>query len=136
MLSRHKARMQAFYIVFEHCFHDAPLPQLMEAASIARELEPDEFVEELAGGVLDKIEELDEIIDRYSVDWKSSRISRVSLSILRISLYELKYMRESVPVGVSINEAVAMAKKFATEEDASFTNGILGSFVRAEGLAE
>lgn len=135
MLSRHKARKQAFFIVFERCFHDDPLCEILEAAKTTREFETDEFTERLSGGVIEHSEELDGIIDTYAIDWKRSRISKVSLAILRISIYELKYLQGDVPVGVSINEAVELAKKYASEEDASFVNGILGSFVKAEGLS-
>jgi len=136
MLSRTKARKQAFFIVFEHCFHDEPLCDILEAARETREFESDAFTEALSEGVISHVEELDKIIDTYAIDWKRSRISKVSLALLRLSIYELKYLPEMVPTGVSINEAVELAKKYASEEDASFINGILGSFVRAEEPAE
>lgn len=134
MLSRHKARQQAFLIVFEKGFHDDPIPDIIEAAITARDFETDEFTEKVAEGVGTHLEELDQVIGTYAIGWNKSRISKVALSILRISIYELKYMEEDVPVSVSINEAVELAKKFATDEDAAYVNGILGSFAKAEGI--
>ncbi len=134
MLSRHKARQQAFLVIFERSFHDEPVPEIIEAAIAARDFETDEFTERLSEGVEAHIEELDRVIEKYAVSWNKSRISRVALSILRLSIYEILYMKEDVPVSVSINEAVELAKKFATDEDASFVNGILGSVAKAEGL--
>ena len=64
-----------------------------------------------------------------------NRISKVALSALRLSVCEMLYISE-IPVGVSINEAVELCKKYATAEDASFVNGILGSVSRNEKLAE
>ena len=122
--------------MFEHCFHEDPLCDILEAARETREFESDAFTEELSEGVIAHTEELDKIIDAYAIDWKRARISKVSLAILRLSIFELKYLPETVPTGVSINEAVELAKKYASEEDASFINGILGSFVRAEGPAK
>ena len=121
-------------IVFEKSFHDDPIPDIIEAALLARDFETDAFTEKLSGGVGERLEELDQVIETYAVGWSKSRISKVALSILRISIYELKHMEEDVPVSVSINEAVELAKKFATDEDAAYVNGILGSFAKAEGL--
>ena len=64
-----------------------------------------------------------------------NRISRVSLVLLRLALCEMLYETD-VPVSVSINEAVELAKQYAPEDDASFINGVLGSVARAEALEQ
>ena len=74
-------------------------------------------------------EEIDKIINENSVGWKVERLPKVSLALMRLAICEILYV-PSIPSGVSINEAVELAKKFATQEDASFINGILGKYVR------
>lgn len=73
--------------------------------------------------------EIDEIISKYlKKGWSISRISRTSLAILRLAVYEIKYL-DSVPQSVSINEAVELSKKYSIDES-KFVNGVLGAFVR------
>lgn len=73
--------------------------------------------------------EIDEIISKYlKKGWSISRISRPSLAILRLAVYEIKYL-DSVPQRVSINEAVELSKKYSIGES-KFVNGVLGAFVR------
>ena len=69
------------------------------------------------------------MIEKYSTKWKLDRIVKVSLAILRMSISEMLYL-EDIPVSVSINEAVELAKKYATEDDASFVNGVLGAVAK------
>ncbi len=83
------------------------------------------YVNEVINGVYSKIEEIDELIEKHAKGWKINRISKVDLSILRLSIYEVCY-REDIPFNVSINEAVELAKKYSTEDAGSFVNGILG----------
>lgn len=94
-----------------------------------------EYIEECVKGVSLNIVEIDEIIALYSKGWNINRISKVSLAILRLAIFEIKYL-EDIPEAVSINEAVDIAKMYEGEESedmSSFINGILGSFVRANG---
>ena len=108
----------------------------MKSLSLENELiEPDEFASMLAQTAWDKLFSIDDIIEKYSKNWKKHRISRVALSAMRLSICELMYIPE-VPVGTSINEAVELCKKYATAEDASFVNGVLGSVSREEKLAD
>ena len=76
------------------------------------------------------LQKIDALIEEHSHKWKTTRLSRVALSVLRLAVYELMYC-EDIPVSVSINEAVELAKSYAGEEDASFINGVLGGIVRA-----
>ena len=96
---------------------------------------PDEkqlsYIRQLVAGVSETREELDSYSEKYARGWKLSRISRISLSILRCCIYEILYMPE-VPNAASINEAVELAKSYEEPETVSFINGILGSFMRGE----
>ena len=87
------------------------------------------FLENLVAGVRDHQEELDEIISQYAQGWALNRLAKVDLTILRMAVYEIKYMPE-VPVGATINEAVELSKQFCEDKSSGFINGILGSVAR------
>ncbi len=87
------------------------------------------FLENLMAGVTAHQEELDAIIGRHAQGWALSRLARVDLTILRMAVYELKYMPE-VPVGATINEAVELAKAYGEDKSSGFINGILGAIAR------
>ncbi|MBA1337018.1 MAG: Transcription termination protein NusB [Firmicutes bacterium] len=80
-------------------------------------------------GTVANLKEIDGLIERKLVNWTISRIPKVNLAVLRNAIYELMY-REDIPVSVSINEAVDLAKRFGDEESGVFVNGILGTLVR------
>ena len=126
-ISRYKEREQAFLICFEKLFSDATISEISECAEESRDDNYSDFALECAKGVEDNLEEIDKIIsDHLSAKWKLNRISKVSLSILRLAVYEIKYV-EDIPSNVSINEAVELSKKFSGEEEYKFVNGILGA---------
>ena len=76
-------------------------------------------------GILEHLDEIDGEVNEYSQGWKTSRMSRVDLTALRLAVYEMKF-DEDIPTGVAINEAVELAKRFGGEDSGSFVNGILG----------
>ena len=129
-ISRYKEREQAFLICFEKLFSDASISEISECAEESRDDNYSDFALECAKGVEDNLEEIDIIISSHlSAKWKLNRISKVSLSILRLAVYEMKYV-EDIPSNVSINEAVELSKKFSGEEEYKFINGILGAVSR------
>ena len=130
IMTRHESRELAFILVFEKSFqNETTIVELIESA-IELELFPQNaFAEKLARQVFDNIDEIDSLIDENLVGWSAKRISRASRAILRLSVCELLYSKD-LPVGVSINEAVEIAKKYATAEDASYINGVLGSIAK------
>jgi N utilization substance protein B len=130
-MTRREAREQALFLVFERLFLSEPVPEIIELAKEARELDPDPFTEKLAVGVFEHIDEIDARIEMYSKGWNKDRISRVVLSILRLCIYEMSF-EENIPISVSINEAVELAKKYAGEGDPAFINGILGTIARTD----
>ena len=75
--------------------------------------------------IAEKLDEIDQVLDEYSIGWKVKRMSKVDLTILRLAYYEIKY-DEKVPVSTAINEAVELAKEFCGEKSPSFINGVLG----------
>ena len=74
--------------------------------------------------ILERIEEIDGILNEASKTWKTSRMSRVDLTVLRLAVYEMKF-DEDIPEKVAINEAVELAKKYGGDESPAFVNGVL-----------
>ena len=132
MLTRKQAREQAFILIFEKCFRDETVDEILETAVEFREFETDEYTVNTFKGVYENLEKIDAKISENSQKWDITRISRVSLAILRLALYEILFIDE-IPESVSANEAVELAKKYAAESDASFINGVLGAVIRSEG---
>ena len=128
-MTRKQAREEAFILIFEKAFNDIPISEILEIAAEARDLVPDEYILKVFGGVFDNVEIIDELISENAVGWKIERISKTALSILRLTIFEIKFYDE-IPESVSINEAVELCKKYATTADASFVNGILSTIVK------
>ena len=87
------------------------------------------YLDKVVSGVANRAEDLNEQIQKYSIDWDISRISRLTRSIMQLAIYEILYV-EDVPVGVAISEAVRLSKKYDGDDTGSFVNGILGAFAR------
>lgn len=89
------------------------------------------YIDSVVAGVANREEDLNAEIQRYSIGWDVSRISRLTRAILQLAIYEILYV-EDVPTGVAVSEAVRLAKKYDGDDTGSFVNGILGSFARAQ----
>ncbi|UIN48865.1 transcription antitermination factor NusB [Bacillus safensis] len=90
------------------------------------EQESDPFFEELVFGVLEQKDKLDDMISQHLVNWKLDRIANVDRAILRLSVYEMVY-QEDIPVSVSMNEAIELAKSFGDDKAPKFVNGVLSN---------
>lgn len=88
-----------------------------------------EFVRRLVDGVSERLNALDELISQHSTNWKVSRMAAVDKNILRMAAFELTDCPE-IPVKVTINEAVEIAKRFGSAESGAFVNGILDNIAR------
>jgi len=91
--------------------------------------------EEAKADVVDKIEEIDAKIDEVAAGWKTKRMGKVELTILRLAVYEMLY-DDTIPEKVSVNEAVELAKKFGGNESPAFVNGVLAKFIPKEEKKE
>lgn len=89
------------------------------------------YISALVRGIGLHLVELDGYVEKYSSGWRFERISRTALAIIKTAMYEILYMPD-IPVGVSINEAVELAKEYEEPETVPFINGVLGSFARGE----
>ena len=92
-----------------------------------------QYLEKIVSGVHEHVEELNEIIGKYSIGWDVKRISRLNRVIMQLAVYEILYV-DDVPEGVAVSEAVRLAKKY-NDEMGRFVNGILGAFVRSRKAA-
>lgn len=128
-----RSREIAMEIVYQSTINDKdPVDLVADYFEEYGELEEADrdYVMRVVGGVMEKREELDALIEANLVKWKLSRVSKINLSILRVALYEIKH-EDSIPNNVSINEAVEISKKYSDEQSAAFINGILDKIVKA-----
>ena len=88
------------------------------------------YIDGVVSGVANREEELNAYIQKYSIGWDITRISRLTRCVMQLAIYETLYM-DDVPVGVAVSEAVRIAKKYDGNDTGSFVNGILGSFARS-----
>lgn len=88
------------------------------------------YIDSVVAGVANREEDLNELIQKFSIGWNVGRISALTRSIMQLAIYEILYV-EDVPTGVAISEAVRLAKMYDGDETGSFVNGILGSFARS-----
>ena len=88
------------------------------------------YVDQVVSGVANRVDMLNEQIQKFSIDWDVSRISRLARSVMQLAIFEILYV-EDVPTGVAISEAVRIAKKYDGDDTGAFVNGILGSYARS-----
>ena len=98
----------------------------------AQSEEDKQYIRSTVAAVHENFSLLDQIITENSIKWDVKRLSKVSLTLLRLAIYEIKFCPK-VPVAVAIAEAVRLAKIYGTEKDAAFINGILGEFAKKCG---
>lgn len=128
-MTRRKQREKLLELALDFAFSGGGADALEAAAVEAREFASTPYTARAIRGIIEHREELDQIIEPCLQNWKLARISRVTLSILRIAVYEMRY-EDEIPVSVSINEAVELAKTYAGEDDWSFVNGVLSTVAK------
>ena len=87
------------------------------------------YIDRVVTGVANRIEELNEVIAQYSIDWDIKRISKLTRAVMQLAIFEIQNV-EDVPTGVAISEAVRIVKLYDGDDAGAFVNGILGSFAR------
>lgn len=125
-MSRRKSREQAFVFLFESTFGLQSMDEIMTNSEIVREEKVYPFTKELFEGTLDKQNLLDEYIEKNLNGWNKDRLSRTAISILRLAVFEMMFV-DDIPLNVSINEAVELAKKYSTKQESAYINGVLAS---------
>ena len=129
-MNRRESRENVFALLYETEFHhDEDVCEIYEASRENREFEENKYIKTAFFGVCDKKEELDKVILENAVGWKTERMQKISISILRLAVYEMLYM-DDIPATVSINEAVELAKKYSSDDGPSFVNGVLAKVAK------
>ena len=88
------------------------------------------YIDGVVSGVANRVDELNAEIQKYSIGWDVSRISRLTRCVMQLAIYEIQNVPD-VPTGVAISEAVRLAKKYDGDDTGAFVNGILGSYARS-----
>jgi N utilization substance protein B len=115
-------------VLYQHEITGSPTSVLFENLQEESGHEADVFTRELVEGVLSRVEEIDAVIDEHSESWPAYRLAPLERSILRIAVFEIRN-DDTIPVEVSIDEAVTLAKRFCSREAARLLNGILGKML-------
>lgn len=128
-------REQALCLLYAYTFNkdDPELNTFYENALTLNGYEDSAYLRTVFYGVVNNADKLDAIIAKYAIGWKLERIARISLTLMRICLFEAENL-EDVPASVAINEAVELAKKYDTDEAPAFINGILNNAIKGESL--
>ena len=136
-MSRRELREQIFKFIFRVEFNDAEEMQEQEQfffdnfALEEQEIKEADaaYISEKSRKIIERLEEIDEMINKQAKGWTTQRMGKVDLAILRLAVYEIVF-DDDVPTGVAINEAVEHAKKFGQEESSGFVNGVLAKFAK------
>ncbi|EAD2911030.1 transcription antitermination factor NusB [Listeria monocytogenes] len=122
-MKRREAREKALQALFQIELNEMSLDQ---AIKNIMEDEQDDYMEKLVEGVMANKAEIDAIIEPNLDNWRMDRLSKVDLSLLRLSVYEIKYL-DDVPNRVSLNESIEIAKIYSDEKSSKFINGVLAN---------
>lgn len=134
MLGKRKVRKFAFELIFGYEFNkeETPLSYYERAYdNFVCEDDEEESVKSLFLGVCQNIEAIDDIISKNLSGWKINRISKPTLSIMRVSVYEMVFSK--LHPAISINEAVELAKEYSEDGAASYINGVLNNIAKSIG---
>ena len=131
-VSRRELREQIFKMLFRIEFHEGMEMEeqmqlfLEEEEEISKE--DSEYIRNKYENIVEHLEEIDASVNEKAKGWKTSRMAKVELSLIRLAVYEIQY-DEDIPAGVAINEAVELAKKYGADSSPAFINGVLAKFV-------
>jgi N utilization substance protein B len=137
MLSRRKAREQVLELLYQVDIGDLPIAKVLELYqeqhSNAKQL--NQFVHELLQHTVQHQTEIDDLIKQTVEHWTFDRIAVLDRNILRLAITELLYI-DTIPVRVTINEAVELAKRFSTKDSGKFANGVLDKIVQIKNIVK
>ena len=134
-MSRRNAREVALQALFQLDFNEMESLEALDAALNEKKNMSDgakEYAKDIVCGTKNNLIKIDELIGKYSTEWKVNRMPSVDRNIVRIALYELGFSEEKLAANIVINEAVELAKRFGTDSSPKFVNGILGAFIKEE----
>jgi N utilization substance protein B len=125
---RHRGRELALRVLFEleGTQKDAAEVLAYQAEDVGATADVEAFARQLAFGVLENLDGVDDAIDAASSNWRLEELGKVERAVLRLGTFELLHLSSETPVGVAIDEAVELAKAYAGDEAGRFVNGVLG----------
>lgn len=134
-MSRIVAREKAFLLVFEYVFKQEKNQLTYDSITKEGALTEDDlkYLRGVYDGVAEKYDELIACVSKYAEGFRLERIFKIDLSILLLAIYELKYMAD-IPLSVTCNEAVNLARAYSTDKSPSYINGILANVINKEGV--
>lgn len=128
-MNRTKARENAFILLFEYKFQPEDIEELLSDFMAEHNTEgQSEYIKKVVLGAAENVDTIDRIISEAATGWEFSRLSAVIVSVLRLSVFEMLYMKD-IPNIVALNEAIAIGKKYSGDECAPFLNGILSKIM-------
>ena len=136
MSARTKARKRALDVLYVADIRGETIPATLAVEQQRAAAEPDrqaswQYAREIAEGFVEHQDEIDELIETYSVNWTLARMPAVDRAILRIGVWELLF-NDEVPDGVAISEAVEAATVLSTDDSAGFVNGLLAKIAQSK----
>lgn len=133
-MGRKKARDNAFKCVYQISFiEDFDVNKVLENCYLENnnDNEEKEYIESVVNGIFENLEEIDKVILSNLKNWTIDRIFKIDLAILRLAIYEINYI-DNIPVKVSVNEAVELAKEYGNNESKNFVNGLLAKVIEGK----
>lgn len=131
-MNRREIREQIFKMLFQIEFHSEEEMEQQIQLSMEELPEKNEakraYMEDKVREVCKRLGEIDALINEKATGWKTNRMSKVDLALIRLAVYEIKF-DEDIPTGVAINEAVELAKVYSSEGAPSFVNGVLAKLI-------
>ncbi|MBP5491674.1 MAG: transcription antitermination factor NusB [Clostridiales bacterium] len=126
-MSRREAREAAFAFLYQLDFRQEPIDEQKNMYLSVHPLDEEDlpYFNMITDGVFEQAAKLDDVYAKYLKDWKQSRLPKVDVVLLRIAVYEMLHV-EDIPLSVSINEAVVLAKRYSSEESKGYINAVLG----------
>lgn len=127
-MTRRGLREQVFMMLFRVEFHE--MEEMREQLSMFEEAvekcsdKDKEYISNKVNNIVAKLTDIDAAVNEVSEGWKTTRMGKVDLTLIRLAVYEMKY-EEDIPVKVAINEAVELAKQYGTDDSPAFINGVL-----------
>ncbi len=130
-MTRREERDVAFKLIFEKSFkYDEDTCDVYIEYLDNNGIQGSDYIRTAFYGVFDNLEEIDSLISSASIRRKNERISKATMAILRLGIYEMKFS-EDVPVNIAINEAIELAKKYEDDDVPGYVNGVLGNVAKA-----
>lgn len=128
-MTRHEMRQSAFILTFERIFNTESMDEIIDSAKECDNIEIDNSVIALFKGVEENKDVIDAEISKHLKKWSLNRISKVSLAVLRLAMYEIMFTKD-IDIDIIISEAVKIAQTFTLKDDVSFVNGVLSSVAK------